>query len=220
MTASKRLKDIVIYGAGGFGMEVAWLIHDLNRVEPKWNLFGFIDDDETKLHQSIYGLNVIGGCNFFETLDGPVSVAVAIGNPAQRNSIVGKLQRFQVNFPTLVHPSVVHAPDLSLGFGTIIAAGSVLTVEIKIGNHVHIDTSCTIGHETRIHDYSRLNPGVTVAGNVEIGAGAYVGSGATIIQGLKVGANSVVGAGAVVVKDVEPRTVVVGNPARDIRGVS
>ena len=214
MTANKGLRDIVIYGAGGFGMEVTWLIQDLNRVEPRWNLLGFIDDDETKYRKSFYGLEVIGGSNFFETLENPVDVAVAIGNPAQRNSIVGNLKRFQVNFPTIVHPSVVYAPDLEIGAGSIIAAGSVLTVEIKIGNHVHIDTSCTIGHETRIHDYSRLNPGVTVAGNVEIGAGAYVGSGATIIQGLKVGANSVVGAGAVVVKDVEPGTVVVGNPAR------
>lgn len=215
MTANSRdLRDIVIYGAGGFGMEVAWLIQDINRVEPTWNLLGFIDDDETKLRQRFYGFEVIGGCDFFETFAGPIAVAIAVGNPAQRSSIVGKLQKFKVNFPALVHPSVIHAADLNVESGSIIAAGSVLTVEIKIGNHVHIDTSCTIGHETAIHDYARLNPGVTVAGNVVIGEGAYVGSGATIIQGLKVGANSVVGAGAVVVKEVEPGTVVVGNPAR------
>ena len=216
MTASKGLRDIVIYGAGGFGMEVAWLIHDLNRVEPRWKLLGFIDDDETKLRKSFYGLEVIGGCNFFETLENPVDVAVAIGNPAQRGSIVGKLQRFQVNFPRLVHPSVVHAPDLEIGAGSIIAAGSVLTVKIEIGNHVHIDTCCTIGHETRIHDYSRLNPRVTVAGKVNIDEEVYVGSGATIIQGLKIGHKAVIGSGAVVVKTVQSGTVVIGNPARPI----
>ena len=217
MTATNSaMHDIAIYGAGGFGMEVAWLIQDINRVEPTWNLLGFIDDDETKLRKSFYGLEVIGGFDFFETLEGPVDVAVAIGNTAQRSSIVGKLQRFQVNFPTLVHPSVIYAPDLEIGAGSIIAAGSVLTVEIKIGNHVHIDTSCTIGHETRIHDYSRLNPRVTVAGKVNIDEEVYVGSGATIIQGLKIGHKAVIGSGAVVVKTVQSGTVVIGNPARPI----
>src|SRR5690242_7223642 len=47
--------------------------------------------------------------------------------------------------------------------------------------------------------------------------GASIGSGAVILGGLKVGENALVGAGAVVTRDVEPGTVVVGNPARFLR---
>lgn len=46
---------------------------------------------------------------------------------------------------------------------------------------------------------------------------ASIGSNATIMCGVKIGEDAVVGAGAVVTKDVPPRAVVVGNPARLLR---
>ena len=39
------MKEIAIYGAGGFGREVACLINRINEVEPAWNLVGFFDED-------------------------------------------------------------------------------------------------------------------------------------------------------------------------------
>ena len=38
------MRDIAIYGAGGFGREIACLIKEINGVEPTWNLIGFFDD--------------------------------------------------------------------------------------------------------------------------------------------------------------------------------
>jgi len=49
--------------------------------------------------------------------------------------------------------------------------------------------------------------------------GARIGGGAVLCPGVEVGEEAFVGAGAVVVKDVPPRTVVVGNPARALRTV-
>ncbi len=46
---------------------------------------------------------------------------------------------------------------------------------------------------------------------------ASIGSGATILCGLTIGEESVIGAGAVVTRDVAPRVVVAGNPARVLR---
>ena len=39
------MKDIAIYGAGGFGKEVACLINRINDKKPTWNLIGFFDDN-------------------------------------------------------------------------------------------------------------------------------------------------------------------------------
>lgn len=47
----------------------------------------------------------------------------------------------------------------------------------------------------------------------------WIGAGATILPGITIGENSVVGAGSVVTKDVEPNTIVAGNPARVIRRI-
>ena len=47
--------------------------------------------------------------------------------------------------------------------------------------------------------------------------GASVGSGTTLLCGITIGENAMIGAGSVVTKDVPPSTLVVGNPAREIR---
>jgi UDP-2-acetamido-3-amino-2,3-dideoxy-glucuronate N-acetyltransferase len=53
-----------------------------------------------------------------------------------------------------------------------------------------------------------------VVEKTQVKEGASIGSGATILSGLTVGEGAMVGAGAVVTRDVPPRTVAVGNPAR------
>lgn len=40
------IKDIVIFGAGGFGQEVLWTIEDINKNKKTWNVLGFLDDNE------------------------------------------------------------------------------------------------------------------------------------------------------------------------------
>jgi acetyltransferase-like isoleucine patch superfamily enzyme len=50
--------------------------------------------------------------------------------------------------------------------------------------------------------------------------GASIGSGATILCNVTIGENAIVGAGSVVVKNVEPDTIVAGNPARLIRRIN
>ncbi len=49
--------------------------------------------------------------------------------------------------------------------------------------------------------------------------GASIGSGATILSNLTIGEGAIVGAGSVVTRDVPPRTIVAGNPARVLRAV-
>jgi len=50
-----------------------------------------------------------------------------------------------------------------------------------------------------------------------VGRLAHIGAGAVLIQGVTVGEGALVGAGAVVLKDIEPWTVVAGNPAMSLK---
>lgn len=52
---------------------------------------------------------------------------------------------------------------------------------------------------------------------IHIGNDVWIGGGAIILAGVTVGDGSTVGAGAVVTKDVPPRSVVVGNPAKVVK---
>lgn len=54
---------------------------------------------------------------------------------------------------------------------------------------------------------------------IRIGADCWIGGGATILGGVTVGDGAVIGAGSVLTKDVAPRTVVAGNPARLLKSV-
>jgi maltose O-acetyltransferase len=85
---------------------------------------------------------------------------------------------------------------------------------IRIGNNVDIASNTkiyTLSHDTNLADLHQVGAGV------EIGDGAFVFSNVLIMPGVKIGSGAVVFAGSVVVKDVEPYTVVGGNPAKFIR---
>ena len=50
--------------------------------------------------------------------------------------------------------------------------------------------------------------------------GASIGTGVTVLANITIGEDAIVGAGAVVTRDVPPRTIVAGNPARVLRSIS
>lgn len=91
------------------------------------------------------------------------------------------------------------------------------TRSLEIGDRAAIAQRVTIvlsSHPNR----SRLRADFgAVNGTVRICADAWVGAGAIILPDVTVGEQAVVAAGSVVTRDVEPRTVVAGNPARLLR---
>jgi len=69
-------------------------------------------------------------------------------------------------------------------------------------------------------NWSRLRDKVEIIrGTVRIEADAWICAGAIILPNVTIGEQALVGAGAVVTKNVPPRTVVVGNPARILREI-
>lgn len=58
---------------------------------------------------------------------------------------------------------------------------------------------------------------VSSKGKVEIGNDVWIGDGALILSGVKIGDGAVIGAKAVITKDVEPYSIVAGNPAKLIK---
>jgi acetyltransferase-like isoleucine patch superfamily enzyme len=106
--------------------------------------------------------------------------------------------------------------DTTIGSGTRIQAEAYVTAYSTLEESVFI-APCVVttnddfmGRTERRHD---LIAGPTIR------RGARVGGGAVLCPGVEIGEEAFVGAGAVVTKDVAPRTVVVGNPARVLREV-
>ena len=92
--------------------------------------------------------------------------------------------------------------------------------KLKIGDRVAIGPRVTLialSHANR----SKLKQMVSVKKiGVIIENDCWIGAGAIILNGVTVGEGAIVGAGSVVTKDVEPYTIVAGNPARKIKDIA
>ena len=211
------MKDLYIVGAGGFGREVAWLVERINEKEPTWNIKGFIDDDQSLLGKSEDGYSVIGDCAYLLELQKEFWVVCAVGSAKTRKKIIEKIQNNRnIKFATLVDPSVIMSDKVLIGEGSIICAGTILTVDITIGKHVIINLDCTVGHDDIINDFVTMYPSVNVSGNVKVDQCVELGTGSQIIQGKSIASNCMVGAGAVVVTDIKESGTYVGVPAKRV----
>ena len=212
------LKDLIIFGASGFGREVAWLVERINEINPTWNLLGFMDDNDAIQGIEINEYRVLGKTEDIFNYKEAYFVC-AVGTSKVRSNIIEKMKKVNpdIKFGTLIDPSVEMSDLVTVGDGTIICAHTLLTVNISIGEHVIINLDCTVGHDAILQDFVTLYPSVNVSGMTDIGKCVELGTGMQIIQGKTVGKNSIVGAGAVVVKDIPANCTAVGNPAKAIK---
>jgi sugar O-acyltransferase (sialic acid O-acetyltransferase NeuD family) len=211
--ASPDFARVYIFGAGGFAREVAWLIEQCwgREVESV-----FLVDREEYLSGPVNGVPVKLVSEVTASRDD--RFVVAVGSSDIRRKAVHECTNANLRPEVFVHPRVEASTHVTLGDGSIVCAGSILTTNIEVGRHVHINLDCTIGHDVVIGDYSTLSPGVHVSGNVTVGKGVFIGTGAVIINGqsndvLSIGDGAVIAAGACVTKSVDTGALVAGVPA-------
>lgn len=210
--------ELLIFGAGGFGREVAsWAERALWQGRG-FSLRGFVDDQAPA--------ELLNGRPVLTLQDAAARhpqacVLVSVGRPATRERMVMRAAEVGLKAsPPLIHPSVEYDHEyVRFADGVVVCAGSVLTVNIEVEEHVQINLDCTVGHDASLGAFATLSPGVHISGNVTLERRAFFGTGAVTVNGfpdapLVIGADSVVGAGAVVTRAVAAGTTVVGVPAR------
>lgn len=212
------MEKIAIIGAGGFGREVKFLIDRINLKHPTYEIIGFYDDN-TNLPDVIHGIPFLGSIEDLIAREEPISLALGIGIPAVKRKIVSRLNSCNhFKYPALLDPSVVVSNDnVTIGDGSVVCAGVIITCNIKIENFVTLNLSCTVGHDTIIRSFASFMPSVNISGEVLIEEAVYIGTGAKIINQLEIGSDTVVGAGAVVSKSLPEKCTAVGIPAKPIK---
>lgn len=143
---------------------------------------------------------------------------VAIGGDKgkDRIEIQEYLEAQGLTLLTARHPTAFIAPDAKIGIGSQILANSAICVETVLGYGCIVNTGATVDHECHLGDGVHVCPGAHLAGCVEVGRYATIYTGAVVSPRIKIGEGAIIGAGAVVIRDVPPRAVVVGNPAKII----
>jgi sugar O-acyltransferase (sialic acid O-acetyltransferase NeuD family) len=211
-------RELLIFGAGGFGREVASWAGRAVWQGRGFEVVAFVDDNAPA--DQLNGRPVLS-LEAAASRHPGASVLATVGGTRLRERLIAKaLETGLVATAPVIHPNVDYDRDnVAIADGVVICAGSILTVNISVEQHAQINLDCTVGHDAVVGAYSTLSPGVHISGNVTIEPYAFLGTGAVTVNGhpghpLRIGSGSVVGAGAVVTKDVPAEATVAGVPAR------
>ncbi len=212
------MKDIAIFGAGGFGREVACIIKRINKITPTWNFIGFFDDNEAlKGTRNEYG-EVLGGMSELNAWDKELCIAIGIGSPKAVFAVIQKITNDNIDFPNLIDPTVVinDSDNYSLGKGNIFAANCIISIAVSVGDFNTFNNNTVLGHDDVIGSFNSFMPNVNVSGGVKIGDRNFFGVKSTVLQYLKIGDDTTIGGNALVIRNTKDGYLYMGNPAKKI----
>lgn len=208
------MKDIAIFGAGGFGREVACLINLINKKNPTWNLIGFFDDGKEKGCKNEYG-EILGGIKELNEWHKSLAVVVAIGNPQIVRRIVGNIQNELVEYPNIIATSTIFLDNNNIVFGkgNIVCSGCLFSCNVKVGDFNIFNGYITVGHDVTIGDFNSLMPAVRVSGEITVGNGNFFGVNSVILQQVKIGNDTRIGANSLIIRKTKDGNTYVCPPA-------
>ena len=212
------MKKIAIYGAGGFGREVACLIRIINEKSPEWELIGFFDDGIEKGTKNEYGV-VLGGIDEVNSYPEELAIVIAIASPKIVEKIVGNITSSKIYYPNIISPDVtfLDKDNVSVGIGNIISFGCIISCNVTIGDFNILNSMISIGHDATIGNFNSIMPAVKISREVKIGNKNFFGVNSTVLQQINIGNETVIGASSLVLRKTKDGMTYVGNPASIIK---
>lgn len=211
------MKDIAIYGVGGFGREVACILQHINKVEPTWSLIGFFDDGVEIGTKSRYG-TVIGNMEVLNNWDRELAVVIAIGNVKYLKGVAERVVNQKVYFPNIIAPNVFFFDKeaVTMGQGNVITFGCRFSCEVSIGSFNVLNGNVSFGHDAVMGDYNVMFPETRISGQTTIGNRNFFGARTFVAQGLKIGDDTRIAAGSIVLRNTKDGFLYMGNPAKKL----
>ena len=208
------MKDIVIFGAGGYGREVACIIKRINNVKQEWNFLGFIDDGLEAGTTNDYGV-VLGNTEFLNSYDKELFLVIPISNPEIIQKIVNSINNKNINYPNIIDPDVlfIDRESVKMGKGNIFSPKTLVSCNVIIGDFNLFNMNDGIGHDATIGNCNTFMPNVNISGGVVIGDRNLFGVKSTMLQYLTMGNDNMVGAHSLIARKAKDGFTYVGVPA-------
>ena len=209
------MSRLMVVAASGLAREAL----NVERLIGRFSRIRVVDDDPARWGTTVDGEPVVGGLDLVREYDDHM-LLVCAGRGTARRHIVQRLSELGVTadrYLTLVHPRVTVPPGCSVGAGSILLEGVVLTANVTIGDHVVAMPHVALTHDDVVEDYATLCAGVSLGGAVRVGSGAYLGMNSSVREGVTVGADATLGMGAALVTDLPTGATWAGVPARALR---
>jgi sugar O-acyltransferase (sialic acid O-acetyltransferase NeuD family) len=209
------MNKLMLVAAGGLAREVLAIEGTAGR----FHEILLVDDNPAVWGRAVGGRPVVGGIDLVREFQDH-HVLVCAGRGGARRTIVERLLDAGVEperFTRTVHPSVEVPEGCTIGAGSILLAGTVLTADVQVGEHVVVMPNVTLTHDDVLEDFATVCAGVSLGGGVRVGNAAYVGMNATVRENVTVGTGSTLGMGAVLLEELPEHETWVGVPARPVR---
>ncbi len=207
---NKKIKGnqrIAVIGAGHAGN----LVYDAVLKRDDQTVVCFFDNYKDTSYE-IEGIKVKGlatAQNIFEEFKKKYFDAVIIspGIIDFRKTLFEDLNKLNVPFTNVVHPSVEIGANVLAGNGNVIFSSSIFGTETIIGNNNFIASRCNFEHHNVIGSHNNFGPSVTTSGLVEIGSKNIFGTGIFIEPKLKIGNNSTISSGSILQKNIDDNMI-------------
>ena len=219
---------LILLGYGGNVVDVIDMVDDMNAAagagDPRYEVLGYLDPRDELQGRAPHGYPVLG-----RLPDAPRYVQQY--RDVRFTTWIGRVDTYHLRperiaslgvpherFASLVHPTSYLSRRAKLGRGALVFQQCTVSNQAVLGDHVVVLPQTVISHDCELGDYAVVTSACIVGSEAKVGRNAYLGAGCSMLPGVTIGEGSLVGIGTVVLRDVAPDTVVVGNPARVLRG--
>jgi len=214
------LIKVVGLGAGGH----AKVVLEILRLIGQHELVGLLDPNKELWDTEVLGVPVLGDDDLLPRLykEGVRHAFIGlgtVGDPRPRIELYKKALGYGFQIVRAIHSQAIISPSAIIGDGPTVMAGAIINASTRLEDDVIINSGAIVEHDCVIESHAHIATGAQLASTVYVGEGSHIGIGASIRQCISIGQYAIIGAGAVVIDNVPDNVVVVGVPARILRGV-
>ncbi len=214
------MKKIIIIGGRGTAIVIADQIFDARiRFGVQIEVLGLALDDRSGGNE-ISGYPILCGIKELQDKYGKyedIEYIYSLYRPDvmhERSQILYGLNIPISKYTNFIHPSVMVARSVSLGYGNVLLANVVVNCNAKIGNFNTINSGTLLGHDIVIGNNNYFAGQVCVGSGLEIGNENFIGLNTSIRNGIHIGNENVVGMASNITKNIGDKNILYGNPAQ------
>lgn len=183
-----------------------------------YHILGLYHYDDDRTGEQTHGQTIIdSNANLFKkkSLDG-MNFTISVGNNKIRSELANKIREKSGNVPTIIHPTAVVSKFATIETGVVIHVNSVVQADATIKKDTVLSYNTSVSHNSIIGEACYLAFNSSIGAYINVQDFVLIGQAAAIISDKLeyIGHHSIIGGGSVIIKNVEPYSIVIGNPGK------